>query len=311
MENNVHYYWKNFRLGTELQAAGSFIYNALFCLENMQSFYWEHECFEFLYNLSVGIERLEKISIIMLEHNDSVDQAAFEKSLITHSHQDLIQRVKKKARGFSVNKQGNLLLEQLQHFYNSARYDSYNLSSVYKPIKYQEDLVKFVSTELKIEIKNEGLFTTPIDDRMRKFLGKVISKLAVSFYKLITAEAHRLNMYTYEIVSESKGFKIFIAQEYDFIAERRMQREVFLYLHKKMEDSGVKRLINQMEPVEFGQLSVQQYLQSMFSYHGDRQVMDELETIEEDERSPKSRIDNIMVIGTDATIFIDDDDDSL
>lgn len=89
----------------------------------------------------------------MLGHSDSGDKAVFEKSLLIHSHQGLIQRIKKKDPVFSVNKQGNLLLEQLQHFYNSEQYDSYNLSSVYIPIKYQANLVKFVSTELKFKTK--------------------------------------------------------------------------------------------------------------------------------------------------------------
>ncbi len=44
MENKAHFFCKNCRLGTELQTAGSFIYNAFFCLEKMQNFYCEHEC---------------------------------------------------------------------------------------------------------------------------------------------------------------------------------------------------------------------------------------------------------------------------
>jgi hypothetical protein len=72
--NDPDYFWKNFRLGTELQISGSFIYNALYTLDNMQTFYYEAECFEFLYNMSVGFERLQKIAVILLEHDKNGHQ---------------------------------------------------------------------------------------------------------------------------------------------------------------------------------------------------------------------------------------------
>ena len=57
---NPELFWKNFNLGTELQISGSFIYNALYHLDKMKNFRYEEDCFEFLYNISVGIERLQK-----------------------------------------------------------------------------------------------------------------------------------------------------------------------------------------------------------------------------------------------------------
>lgn len=79
------YSWKNFELGTELQIAGSFLYNALYSFDRMKHFYFEEECFEFLYQSSVGVERLLKIMLILLEHDEYTDQDSFEKSLITHN----------------------------------------------------------------------------------------------------------------------------------------------------------------------------------------------------------------------------------
>ncbi len=132
MFNDPHLFWKNFRLGTELQVSGSFIYNALYALENMETFYHEHECFEFLYNISVGIERLQKIAIILIEHNENKSQEEFEKSLITHNNLELLHRIKK-VRKLNLGKQHNKFLALLDQFYNSARYDRYNLYSVYRP----------------------------------------------------------------------------------------------------------------------------------------------------------------------------------
>lgn len=72
--------WKNFSLGKELDIAGSFIFNGLKAFDSMDNFYYEVEIFEFLYNISVGIERLAKIAVILIEHNNVQDQQEFEKA---------------------------------------------------------------------------------------------------------------------------------------------------------------------------------------------------------------------------------------
>ena len=64
MSYTPEYFWKNFRLGTELQVSGSFIYNALYFFDQMECFNNEEEIFEFLYSLSVGIERKDCYHII-------------------------------------------------------------------------------------------------------------------------------------------------------------------------------------------------------------------------------------------------------
>lgn len=87
--------WKNFDLGTEIDVAGTFIYNGVRCFHEMQILDHAEEVFEFLYNVSVGLERLLKVAVILLEHDKIEDQDQFEKSLITHVHLDLINRVKK------------------------------------------------------------------------------------------------------------------------------------------------------------------------------------------------------------------------
>ena len=115
-------YWKNFNLGGELNIAGSFLYNSIFHLSGMRNFHRDFECFEVLYNASVGIERLQKISIILLDHNDSVDQEEFENNLITHDHVKLIQRIKNLLE-LKLAPDHNNLLTLLKDFYKINRYD--------------------------------------------------------------------------------------------------------------------------------------------------------------------------------------------
>lgn len=152
MLNEKDYFWKNFILGTELQNSGTFIYNGIFHLDNIEYFRFEEECFEFLYNISVGIERLEKILIILIEHDNNIkSQEEFEKSLITHNHLDLLKRIKSE-RQLNFGKTHIRFLGLLASFYKSVRYERFNISSVYKPSQDKEKLVEFITSELKVEL---------------------------------------------------------------------------------------------------------------------------------------------------------------
>ena len=310
MFNDPDFFWKNFRLGTELQISGSFIYNALHTLDNMQTFYYEAECFEFLYNLSVGLERLQKIAIILLEHDTAPAQEEFEKTLITHNHIELLHRIKKK-RKLNLGKQHIKFLGLLDNFYNSARYDRYNLSSVYRPPQDQRGLIQFISDELKVEIKTGLPFSTGVTAKMRKFIGKLIEKFTTQLYDIIRSEAHRVGTATYEITHNTKAFKIFIAKEFDFEKEKLMQREISLFLLKNLPNDGLKKHIDQIKSLQFGQLHTNQYFESMFNYHNDRSVIDEMEYLYEENEIKYARIEQIMAIGSETNFdlldYIDED----
>src|SRR5690606_31675769 len=95
MLNESDFFWKNFRLGTELQVSGTYVYNALYFLDKLEYINHEEDIFEFLYSISVGIERIQKIIVILNEHNTETNQIEFEKGLITHDHLKLLNRIKK------------------------------------------------------------------------------------------------------------------------------------------------------------------------------------------------------------------------
>ncbi len=297
MLNDPNFFWKNFRLGTELQISGSFIYNAIYTLDNMETFYYEEECFEFLYNIAIGIERLQKIAIILIEHNGQTPQQDFERSLISHNHLLLLDRIKKK-KTLNLGKQHIKFLSLLDDFYNSTRYDRYNLSSVYHPPQDQKRLIAFISEELAIEI-NIGLpFSSPVTLRIKKFLGKIIEKLATQLFEIVRTEAHRLKTSTYEMAYGTKAFKIFIAKEFDFETEKLMQKEVALFLLKKLPQDRLKEFIDDINPLDFGQLQTNKYFQSMFNCHTDRQVRDEMEYLYEEHDLKYDRVEKISPLGS-------------
>jgi hypothetical protein len=147
--------WKNFHLGTEIDIAGTFIYNGLRRLHEMETLYYESEVFEVLYNLAVGIERLLKVAVILIEHEDRVDQEAFEQSLITHSHQDLMRRVQAK-HDLKLKATHNKFLDVLEAFYRTSRYGRFTLGASRTAEK--KLLHHYIETSLEVKIEDEFPF---------------------------------------------------------------------------------------------------------------------------------------------------------
>ena len=301
MLDEKNFFWKNWRLGTELQISGSFIYNGLFTLENMVTFYYEEECFELLYNFSVGLERLMKVAVILIEHDKIASQKEFEKTLITHNHFDLLNRIQK-TKTFALGKTHKKFINLLDIFYKSIRYERYNIQSVYKPPQDKTNLVKFIQEELKIGFKPDFGQPQPITPQIRKFIGKIIGKLTEPLYDIIRAEAFRIGTFTYEITYNSKAFKIFIANEYDFSKERLTQKEVMLYLLKAKRTKEFDYYLNETEHLNFEQYHTNKYIESIFNFNNDREVMNEMEYIYEEFKPNKSRNEFLEILGTDTNI---------
>lgn len=123
--------YKNFNMVIELDIAGEFIYNGIreFC--RLKYISNEGPTFVSLYNMAVGIERLEKIVYVLWTLDDEVDKTKFEKELITHSHTGLRDKIKEVLKIHNENiefsKQENALFELLCGFYNTARYMRFNI----------------------------------------------------------------------------------------------------------------------------------------------------------------------------------------
>jgi len=67
-------FWKNSSLLDAVSIAGAFVYNGLRRFHEMQMLEHTDEIFEFFYNLSVGIERLLKVAVVLLERLCCIDR---------------------------------------------------------------------------------------------------------------------------------------------------------------------------------------------------------------------------------------------
>lgn len=277
-------YWKNFNLGTELDIAGRFLYNGLQIFHQMESFAKEEDAFEFLYMLSVGIERLLKIALILTEHDRCENQEKFEQELITHSHQELLRRLKV-SHSLNLGPVHNEFIGIIARFYKSHRYGRYSLASAFAPFPARAELNLFLKKHLKIEINVDGMFgVTRNETRHKKFVGGVVSKIAVPIYEIIESEASRLKLFTYEIEYGSKASKIFQFRTFDFENEDILHAEVIIYLmSNKASGTNAKFLREQLSALSFDSALEADYLAALRSDLKKLMVMDELEALYADE----------------------------
>ena len=258
-------WWKNFALGMEIDAAGAFIYNGIRSLHELPTLNHPVDSFEVLYNLSVGLERLLKVAIILIEHTDQIDIEKFEESLISHSTIDLANRVDSQ-RGLALAGVHREFLSLLSKFYKSHRYGRYSLSAV--PNIYQEKLgfLRFLAKHLKIQLDLESEFT-PIrnTNQIRKSVGKVVKKISDEVFAVVGRRAHELNIYTTEIRGDSKALKVFYGERLDFLDEDIKKKELLHYLMSEKASGDHVELLRSVEALDLDPAMVPNYIQALLN----------------------------------------------
>ncbi|GJL76740.1 hypothetical protein [Nitrosomonas sp.] len=305
-------FWKNFKLGEEISVSGTFIYNGLRRYHEMQKLDFTDEIFEFLYDLSVGFERLLKIAVILFEHSETIDQEELEKSLITHSHLDLLARLRKHVEVNTGPPQIDLLA-LLGKFYKSHRYDRFSLSSAYDGKKEREALCSFLQKHLNFEISNNpSIFGTANEDRYRQFIRRNTLKISRTLYTIIKTRASQINLYTYELRSGSKAETVFF-REVDISDEDVLWKELLIFFINTKSSSGYLEFLRGIPPLDFDPVLVGDYLDCFKSDASKAFIMDELEHhyTEMEGKVVDERLKLMSVIGSPNVHFDSDDDDSL
>lgn len=305
-------FWKNFRLGEEIHISGTFIYNGLRRFHELRKFDFADELFEFLYELSVGLERLLKTAVILYEHTDTTDQDDLEKSLITHNHLDLVARLHKHVE-LKFGTTHNDVLSLLATFYKSLRYDRFALTSVYEGKKEVKAICGLLVKHLQAEFPEEGsILGTDNDDRYRKFIRRTVLKIARKVYCVIEHRARQINLYTYELRHGSKAENVFL-REVDIADEDVLWKELLIFFMNSKSDSGYLQFLRGTLPLEFDPGLVPDYLDCFKSDSSKASVMDELEhhygEMDRDERN--ERLKRMGVIGAPNVFFGHDDDNDI
>jgi hypothetical protein len=299
--------WKNFRLGEELDISGVFIYNGMRRFHEIRKLDQAAEIFEFLYSLSVGLERLLKIAVVLIEHNDSVDQNELEKSLITHSHLDLLSRIKKHEK-INFSSSHNELLGLLGNFYKSLRYDRFSLTSTFRPKREIEAICDFLSKHLRINTqRNSPLLGIENEERFKKFVRNTVLKISTTLYKIIQEKASSLNLYTYELRHGSKAETVFL-RKVNVNDEDVLWKELLIFFMNTKSSSGYLEFLRGIKPLDFDPELVGDYLDCFQSDSAKAFVMDELEHHYEELEEKGKRLEEMGVIAA-PNVFFDTEED--
>ncbi|NTV45792.1 MAG: hypothetical protein HGB11_04570 [Chlorobiales bacterium] len=311
---NKHQSWKNFNLGKELSISGAFIYNGLRRFHEMQVLNFTDEIFDFLYNLSVGFERLLKIAVVLLEHDNDTNQEVLEQSLKTHNHLELIKRVRAHCK-LNLGSPHNEFLSLLSNFYTSHRYGRFTLSSVYDTDRENKDLCGFLSKHLNVDFRElSGLFAMQNETRFRKYIRGIVTKISSALFKVVRDRAQELNLYTYELRHGSRAETIFIGKA-DLPAEEVLWKELLIFFMNTKTSSGYFEFLRLIEPLEFDPALACDYLQCFQSDAAKAFIVGELEQLYGELEKPGERLELISLIANPNVYFdsdenIEDDDES-
>lgn len=293
--------YKNFNMVYELDVAGEFIYNGIQELNRMSVFYNNGPAFSSLYNISVGIERLQKIILVLWKLDKDSDFEKFEKSLITHSHCALESEIRKYTDQEKLNNREQDFLSLINGFYKSARYNRFNIDGKdnYEVEIFYKYLKKYEEVNLSCFDSNVILMT----DKIKELLGRVVGGISKKYYKLVEVGSRKNGTYTYELRSRSKAQKVFLVNfnkqslmEGQF-KERISFKELLLYIRNSKEESAFLKYMSDIPPLEFDKGLIIDYIHDLSHNIVSQSLVDEVEHLYDENEYSYERAKNVDLIG--------------
>lgn len=300
--------YKNFNMVTELDIAGGFIYDGMHTFNQLEVIDQDSMLFSFLYHVSVGLERLQKIILVLFEEFTIESQEEFEKSLITHSHAELNRRICKSTE-LKLNSSENEFLQLLTTFYKSARYHRFNFQSQYNNEQQMvaDFIVKYVSPD-KIEhhfMTNKIL----INSNVKEFIGKVIGTISKKYYKLVCDGCTKNSTYSYELYSGSKAEKVFLSNhrnnslQQQKITEMIVFKELIVYLLNTKDSNSFLRFVKEIQPLNLDIGLLNDYLSEISQGIISQSLIDEVEYLYEENSYSIERMEMVDLIGNTDVMF--------
>jgi hypothetical protein len=295
-------YWKNFGLGTELEISGAFLFNGLKSINTLDNFNYAEDVFELLYNLSVGIERLQKIAIVLIENVDISNiesKKQFEESIRHHKLLNLHFMIEGKHK-LNLNAPQKEFIQLLSKFYKTYRYDRFNISSNNAYEKEKIVLIKFLSNKLSIDTISNTLINTT---QTQAYLTKIIKKITTAIYQIIEIEAKYHNIYTYELRPNGKAYQVFILQDFNFQYATTLKKEFLIRLINN-SNSNVIKYIQSINPIPFDVQDENEIINALLSSNKLDNYFDELEEYYDQLENKKERFQMLETIGKTGLEFL-------
>ncbi|UDQ97933.1 hypothetical protein AAEX28_13200 [Lentisphaerota bacterium WC36G] len=213
-------FWQNYNLGKEIEIAGEFIVDGINIFNRIEYFSDEVKVFKFLYEVSVGIERLAKVALILLD--DSLLQEKIEKAGDTdsskhHNHIKLIQDIEKHQK-LNLCQKHRALLHIFEKFYNNQRYRrlEYHIKELGYTAKEIKELENFFINNFnhKKEFLTFDKEQLKNNDTIKRQIYTVVSEITKELYRAVSEQARKKSIYTYEVPYNSKAGDLFLRSTY-------------------------------------------------------------------------------------------------
>ena len=298
--------FKSINMGREVEIAGEFIYDSAKKTMSITGTNNQYELSIILYTGAVGIERLQKIYLCLMQQ-DPRDREAMPKSLMQHNHLELEKEISKYTMT-QLPGNGRGLLGVFAEYYNNFRYANY------VPGKHSSGLRKLFISFLK---KQNGKFNfdEPYSlaqfEQFKRYYINELGKLATYYFDLIESKSREIGTYTYEIASFSNAARVFWSTQrrslYEqMIIEQNAIKELLVYIYKNKREVGVFKLLNEIESLEIDDELVNDYLADLVDGKINDFLIDYIvDAYEEikDKKQRKERKELLALIGNRSVLF--------
>ena len=300
--------YKNFNMVNELDIAGEFIYDGIQTLNQMDVISDGAAIFSFLYHTAVGVERLQKILVVLLEDITLDNYKEFEEGIVTHSHCHLHERISEK-RKIKLNSRENEFLSLLTTFYNHSRYNRFNLDKPYCQEKEitEKYITKYLDeADISRSVCSNDIIVTL---KVRELFGRVIGSISKKYYQVLRDIAREKCTYTYELRSDSKAEKIFLSDcpknslQRMKITETIALKELLVFLKNSKESTPFTRFLKTIQPLEMDIALINEYIMEIGKGTIPQALVDEVECLYEESGYGKDRIEQISLIGDPYVMF--------
>lgn len=301
----------NFALVKEVEIAGVQIWKAI---EDINRVYIPKNgigiivdyLFTSLYQVAQGIERLFKILIELMAYDDnSYNKKKVDELLLGHNHVGMYEFINAKQQ-LAFGKNERKFLELISRFYNEGRYSRF---------KYSENDIM----ELKLlqEFGND-IKEDEFDNKIKHRYGKTVGSISHKLYDSISKMSLKLNIYVYELHSESVArfalMNYYKDDLYEILKEiENSKRELLWYALKNGKNMEITEIGKEIEVLPFDNMWEQKFFEELICNMNSGSliynfVSDEYdEQVSEDKEKWKERIDFIEVIGNTNVYFAEDE----
>lgn len=253
----------NFSLVKEVEIAGVQIWKSIEDINQIQiSKHGEYTIpdyiFMSLYEAAQGVERLLKIIIEMMNYsNTSFDKKHIDKLLFSHNHCAMFDLISKNKKA-SLKPKSKEFLNILYKFYSEARYNRFHYN---KNDVLEVELLRSFGKDISEE---------NFDEKIKHQYGKALGNIAQTLYELIIDISHELNIYIYEMHTESVAKyalnKYFGDDLYETLKRiERSKKEFIWYLIKNGREHQSSKMIEDIEPLSFESCYIPEFIRSLIT----------------------------------------------